>query len=91
MLDILIGISLGMVVCAFGMWAFIHGQQNAMQVLNKQFPTQIVTPVQTISEGIDGIKQLVDEKKTEKQAATYQEQIASIAKFDGGLMPTDRE
>lgn len=57
MFEILAGLVCGMIVCAFGMWCFIHGQQNGIQVMHSQMPEQIKSPVQTVTEAVQAVKQ----------------------------------
>ena len=54
-----------MIISVFGMWCFIRGQQNALQLTSKEIPVQIRNPVQVITEAVEGI---VEEKKEKEQA-----------------------
>lgn len=56
-LDIIIGAVSGIVVCAFGIWCFIHGQQNALQIKAGSAPQQLQNPVRAIAQTVVPAKQ----------------------------------
>lgn len=82
MLDVLIGIGCGMAVCAFGMWCFIHGQHNAVDLLHGQKPVQMRGPVEAVA----GAAAAVQEKR---EAAATQDELEELLSYDGRL-PDER-
>ena len=87
MLEILLGVAVGMLVCAFGMWCFIHGQQNALQIHSDKLPEQIKTPTHPISNVIESI---VENVKDSNAKPSFEEQIENMKCFDGGLFPSEK-
>lgn len=87
MVDVLIGIGCGMIVCVFGMWCFIHGQQNAISITRNELPAQINNPVQTVIEGIQDFKEDVKDKS---ELDKKQDALEAIAKWNAELS-TDKE
>ena len=83
MLDMIIGIALGMAVCLFGLWCYIKGQGNAILLLQDKQPQQVKTPVQVISEGAQAVGEKIEEKKEEKAEKSLSEQVAEMCRYRG--------
>lgn len=81
MIDILIGVIAGMAVCSFGMWCFIHGQKNAISLLRREVPEQIIAP--EILDVVENIKAKKDE------TPSMQQQVNAIRSYDGGIFPDE--
>jgi cytochrome c peroxidase len=76
-----------MIVCAFGMWCFIHGQRNVISLTRNELPEQIKSPATTVVEAAKGIKENIE---TNKSAKDYNIQLDNFFNYSGEL-PTDRE
>lgn len=81
MFEILIGILIGFVVCFFGMWCYIKGEQNGLKLANKEQPQQIITPVQAVSEGMETLSDMVETKKNEKKSVSIEEQFKNMQNY----------
>ena len=75
MIEILVSIATGIAVCIFGMWCFIRGQQNGMQIRANEIPTQINNPVIAVAEVVKEIKSINNEVKSEDINYSLQEQL----------------
>ena len=87
MLEILTGVAVGMIVCAFGMWCFIHGQHNAISLLRNELPEQIKGPVQAVSDSVQGV---VEKAKENKDAADAEDQLANLLNYNGGYKEPEK-
>lgn len=57
MIFLLLGVACGAFVSLFGIWCFIRGQKNALQLQNGREPEQIKTPAQAVSDAVQQAKQ----------------------------------
>jgi hypothetical protein len=78
MINMIIGILLGISVCLFGLWCYIHGQKNAVLLLHDKEPKQIKTPTQVVSDGVQSIKDYAEKKDLEKKVMSRDEQIQNM-------------
>ena len=86
LISALISEVVGIFVCIFGMWCFIRGQQNGLQMARKEIPVQIRNPVQA---AVEGIQDVAKDVKDSKRIADYNTQVQNMQNFSGEL-PTDR-
>jgi hypothetical protein len=82
MIEILISVPVGMIICIFGMWCFIRGQQNGLQMARKEIPVQIRNPVQV---AVEGIQDVAKDVKDSKRIADYNTQVQNMQNFSGEL------
>jgi hypothetical protein len=82
MIDVLISAAAGIFVCIFGMWCFIRGQQNALQMARKEIPVQIRNPVQV---AVEGIQDVAKDVKDSKRITDYNTQVQNMQNFSGEL------
>lgn len=74
-MEIIAGIICGMVVCAFGMWCFIKGQQNAIALNRNELPEQIKNPVTAAAEVVQDVKDIKAQGDIAQQNLSIQNQL----------------
>jgi hypothetical protein len=87
MIDILIAIVCGMITCVFGMWCFIKGQHNALQLYRNELPQQLSNPVRAVVEGVQAMQEDAESKKSSDK---MQENLERFAAYNAEL-PSDKE
>jgi hypothetical protein len=83
MIEILLGIVCGMIVCTFGMWCFIHGQHNAYQLYHNELPQQLSNPVRAAVDGVQAMRG--DTKKDQEDPKDFAEQLSNLMNYNPEL------
>jgi len=75
MLEILIGLACGMAVCVFGLFCFIKGQRNALQLQRNEIPEDIRGPIAAFNDAVVEAQEREANGQFAQKGADLMEQI----------------